>query len=70
MFRTSEGWVQVDHDGSTIPIPRTQKTATSLISISCRWKQTIGEFKRRRKPPSPSQPDDRGLRSAPFRSVR
>jgi hypothetical protein len=24
MFRTSEGRVQVDHDGSTIPIPRSK----------------------------------------------
>jgi hypothetical protein len=24
MFRTSEGWVQVDHDGSTTPIPRSK----------------------------------------------
>jgi hypothetical protein len=24
MFRTSEGWVQVDYDGSTIPIPRSK----------------------------------------------
>jgi hypothetical protein len=24
MFRTSDGWVQVDYDGSNIPIPRSK----------------------------------------------
>ena len=37
MFRTDEGWVQVDYDGSNIPVPRSsmRKMGTSRTSMSC-----------------------------------
>jgi hypothetical protein len=52
MFRSEEGWVQVDYGtGGSIPIndQSMRKTNTSQISINCHQKLSIGRQRKRKK---------------------
>jgi hypothetical protein len=51
MFRSEEGWVQVDYGTGNIPIPRSkyEEKNTSPISINCRQKRSIWMRRKRRK---------------------